>query len=182
MEHQEEGQLVERAAEGDRAAFAALYDLHVARVYRHIYYRVPSQADAEDITQDVFVRAWNAIGSYRGKGGPFVAWLLAIARNLVADYYRTKKKTVSLEVESPSDLADSAAGPEALVEASLNRNLVRSAVARLKGDRQRVILMRFIDGFSYEEIARALGKSAGAVRVIQYRALQELRHQMKQGA
>jgi RNA polymerase sigma-70 factor, ECF subfamily len=167
-----ETSLVERAVERDRAAFTALYELHVERVFRHVCYQVADRTDAEDITQDVFVKAWKSIHKYRWTGAPFVAWLITIARNAVTDYYRSRKNTRRLdEVPEP----ESGDNPASAVEAAFARNEVRMAVNRLKGDQQAVIMMRFIDGLSYEEIARAIGKSEGAVRVIQHRALKELK-------
>lgn len=166
--------LVQRAVRRDSAAFAALYDMHMGRVYNHVYYRVPTQADAEDITQEVFLKAWKAISKYRRTGAPFVAWLIAIARHLIADYYKKRKKLVPLdELEASGGGIETS--PEAMAETSLNWSEIRKAVFRLKGDKRKVILMRFIDGFSYGEIAKLLNKSEGAVRVIQYRALNDLK-------
>ena len=174
-----ENSLVKRAVQQDRAAFATLYDNYVDQVYRHVYYRVPNQVDAEDITQEVFIKAWKAIGKYKLTGAPFVAWLIAIARNLIADHYKAKKKLVSLdEVEATSSSDEKS--PEEMSEASLNRSYIRNAISKLKGEKQRVILMHLIDGFSYGEIAKVLNKSEGAVRVIQYRALNDLRHMLMQ--
>jgi RNA polymerase sigma-70 factor (ECF subfamily) len=166
--------LVEQAIKRDRDAFAALYDRYVDRVYRHVFYRVPRQADAEDITEEVFVRAWKAIDRYRRTGAPFVAWLIRIASNLAMDHYKTAKRFVTLE-ESETPARSPEADPVTVVEAGFDSDYVRAAVAKLKGDQQRVILMHFIDGFSYAEIALSLGKSEGAIRVIQYRALRNLR-------
>ncbi len=166
--------LVERAIKRDRTAFTNLYDRYVNQVYRHVYYRVSNQIDAEDITQEAFIKAWKAIDKYKKTGAPFVAWLIAIARNLIADHYKAKKKLVSLEeAETVSSSAET--GPEAMTEAKLSRDYMRKAVLKLKGGKQKVILMRFIDGFSYREIAKVLNKNEGAIRVIQYRALNDLR-------
>ena len=166
--------MIQRAVERDKAAFAALYDKYIDQVYRHVYYRVSNRADAEDITQEVFIKAWKAINKYTKTGAPFVAWLIAIAHNLIIDHYRAKKNLVSLEEAGASSEID-ATSPEAMAEASLSKSYVRNAIFKLKGEKQKVILMRFIDGLSYGEIAKALNKSEGAVRVIQYRALNDLR-------
>ena len=176
-QQESEGLLIQQAIEGRRAAFAALYDKCVGQVYRHVYYRVSSRSDAEDITQEVFIRAWKAISRYKKTGAPFVAWLIVIAHNLIVDYYKARKKFVSLDETEVSSQSDETS-PEAMTDASLNRSYIRSAILKLKGDKQKVILMRFIDGFSYAEIAKALNKSEGAVRVIQYRALNDLRHML----
>ncbi len=166
--------LIQRAIEYDKVAFASLYDMYIDRVYRHVYYRVSNRVDAEDITQDVFIRAWKAIGKYKRTGAPFMAWLTTIAHNLIVDYYRASRKLVSLEEEEASGQADRSS-PEEVTEATLDQAYIREAVLKLKGEKQKVVLMRFIDGLTYSEIARALNKSEGAVRVLQYRALNDLR-------
>jgi RNA polymerase sigma-70 factor (ECF subfamily) len=178
-EQDSEDHLVQQAIQRDRTAFTALYDRHVDQVYRHVYYKVSNQADAEDITQEAFVKAWKAIHKYKRTEAPFVAWLITIARNLIADHYKRRPNLVNLdelvEQAPPQPLSD----PERLAEVSFNRDVVKQAVLKLEGDKQKVIMMRFIDGFSYEEIALALNKSEGAIRVIQYRALNELRRWVK---
>ena len=165
--------LIQRSARGERDAFAALYDRYVEQIYRHVYRRMPSQADAEDITQEVFIRAWRAIPKYKKGDSLFVSWLLVIARNLITDFYRARKKNEVFEEESFPAAAE--ASPESEAELSFNRRELREAISKLKDTQQKVILMRFIDGFSYEEISGILGKSEGAVRVIQHRALSELK-------
>ena len=107
-------------------------------------------------------------------GMPFVAWLLTIAHNLLVDHYKATKKFVSIEETEFSAQSDEPS-PEAITEACLNQSYVRNAILKLRGEKQKVILMHFIDGLSYREIAKTLNKSEGAVRVIQYRALNELR-------
>ena len=170
-----EDTLVRRAVQRDREAFTSLYDKYVENVYKHIYYLVPNKSDAEDITQEVFIKAWKAIDKYRYTGAPFVAWLIKIARNLMMDHYKVRKKEVPLlELEGCSQTDET--NPEAIAEANFNRNYVRKAILKLKGEKRKVIVMHFIDGFSYKEIAKLLNKSEGAVRVIQYRALNDLRH------
>lgn len=168
-----EEQLVEQAVGRNGTAFTALYERYVEQIYRHVYYRVGNQADAEDITEETFIRAWKAIDRYKIKGAPFVAWLIKITRNLIIDYYRSQKKHVPLDdVECATDSEKS---PEAIAELNLDQHQIREAIKKLKGEKRKVILMHFIDGFSYAEIARALKKSEGAVRVIQCRALNDLR-------
>ncbi len=166
--------LIERATAHDRAAFTTLYDRYVDRVYRHVRYRLSDRTEAEDVTQEVFVRAWKAIPRYRRTGAPFLAWLTTIAHNLIVDSYRAGGKTVSLEKAKIAEQRDEV-DLEAVVDSILNSERVRDAIVKLKHDRRRVILMRFIDDLSYREIAAAINKSEGAVRVIQYRALRELR-------
>ena len=180
--HDSEDYLVQQAIKRDRAAFTALYERCIDRVYRHVYYRISNHAEAEDITQEAFVRAWKAIDKYKRTGAPFVTWIITIAGNLVIDHYRREQKvfvTDEIEKISEKDLGNQIPGPEKQAEMNFDNAMIKKAVLKLSGDKQRVILMHFIDGLSYEEVARALNKSEGAVRVIQYRALSDLRGMVK---
>ncbi len=165
--------LVDRAIDGDGDAFGRLYDLHVDRVYRHIYYRVSNTADAEDLTQQVFIKAWQAISRYKKTASLFLAWLIKISHNLVIDFYRAKKSETYIDFDIVATKPES--DPEHMVEACFNQQELRRAILELHGDQSQVILMRFIEDFSYEEIAASLGKSVGAVRVILHRGLARLK-------
>jgi len=169
--------LVQRAVDGDAEAFGRLYDMHVDRIYRHIYYRVGNKADAEDLTQEVFFKAWKAIGRYKKTGSPFLAWMMTICHNQIVDSYRKRKDETYLDDDLP--VADNGPGPELAAEMEFDRKQVRRCIRRLGNDQQQVILLRFIEDFSYGEIAASLGKSEGAVRVIQHRALLKLRDIME---
>jgi RNA polymerase sigma-70 factor (ECF subfamily) len=165
--------LVEAAISGDARAFAALYDRHADRVFRHVYYRVANQSDAEDLTQQVFLQAWRAIDRYQRTGAPFVAWLLTIAYHVVVSHTRRSKPTSSLELEPAT--TERWADPEGETMSRFEQQAVRTAILRLKPDQQQVIMMRFVEHFDHADVAAALGKSEGYVRVIQHRALNELR-------
>jgi RNA polymerase sigma-70 factor (ECF subfamily) len=165
--------LIDKAIGGDVQAFAALYDQHLERVYRYVYYWVGHRADAEDLTQQVFLQAWRAVGRYRHTGASFVAWLLMIAHNLVMSFFRRGKETHYLELEPVSQ--ERWADPEATVLAKYDRQAVRRAILRLKPDQQQVIVLRFVEHFDYADVAATMGKSEGNIRVIQHRALAELR-------
>lgn len=168
-----EALLIEQAAKGDPQSFARLYDLHVDRVYRYVFYRVSDIGVAEDLTQEVFLRGWKALHRFRRTGSPFVAWLLTIAHNLVIDHYRSRKHELSLEADIvPSD---SATTPQQVAEVRWEQQRLQDAIRQLRPEQQQVIVLHFIEGFEYSEIAALLGKSEGAVRVIQHRALKELR-------
>ena len=176
--HDSEEYLVQQATKRDRAAFTVLYERCIDRVYRHVYYRVSNHDEAEDITQEAFVRAWKAIDKYKRTGAPFVTWIITIAGNLVIDHYRKEQKvfvTDEIEKISEKDLDNQIPGPEKQAEMNFDNAMIKKAVLKLTGDKQKVILMHFIDGLSYEEIAKALNKNEGAIRVIQYRALSDLR-------
>ena len=166
--------LIQRAISGDADTFGRLYDMYVDRVYRHVYYRVGNVADAEDLTQQVFLKAWQAIDRYKRAASPFVAWLMTISHNLVVDFYRVKKDKLYLEAEVTAD--DSASSPERIAEALFEQQQLRRVILQLPGEQQQVILLRFIEGFRYAEIAAVLGKSEGAIRVMLHRALVRLRH------
>lgn len=166
-----EAELISQAIRSNVTAFTRLYDIYIRRVYRHVFYRILVQDDAEDITQEVFIKAWKAVGKYEQKGIPFISWLLTIANNLIADYYKKGKKTA--ETKRVKAMAESV--NMAVPEMDFSGAEVREAITRLKGDRQTVIVLHFIEGFGYCEIAKLLKKTEGAIRVIQYRALQELK-------
>ena len=147
--------------------------MHVDRVYRNIYYRVGNEADAEDLTQQVFLKAWQAIGKYKKMASPFVAWLMTISHNLVVDFYRTRKDRAYLEAEVLPD--DSTPSPERAAEASIEKQRLRRAILQLGGDEQQVVILRFVEGFEFTEVASLLKKKEGNIRVILHRALVKLR-------
>jgi RNA polymerase sigma-70 factor (ECF subfamily) len=169
----DEAELVQRAVGHDPEAFGRLYDIHVDRVYRHIYYRVGNEQDAEDLTQRVFLKAWQAIPRYKKTASPFIAWLMTISHNLVVDSYRTRKETAYLEAEVLADCA--ASSPEQAAETSLEQQRLRRAILKLGSGEQQVVILRFMEGFQFSEIASVLNKKEGNVRVILHRALIKLR-------
>jgi RNA polymerase sigma-70 factor (ECF subfamily) len=166
--------LVQKAIGHDAEAFGRLYDMHVGRVYRNIYYRVGNETDAEDLTQQVFLKAWQAIGKYRRMASPFAAWLMTIGHNLVIDFYRTRKDRAYLEAEILAD--DSAPNPERAAEASVEQQRLRRATLQLGSDEQQVVILRLIEGFEFAEIASLMKKKEGNIRVILHRALVKLRN------
>jgi RNA polymerase sigma-70 factor (ECF subfamily) len=161
--------LVDRARRGDADAFGRLYELHLDRIYRYVYYRVGSSNEAEDLTEHVFLKAWEAIGRYESRGLPFAAWLYRMAHNAVIDHYRARRLTTS--IDETFDLEDERQNPVASAEALFDREELKVAIKRLNADQQTVILLRFTEGLSHAEVGKILGKSEGAVRVIQHRAL-----------
>ena len=165
--------LLDKAINGDGDAFGRLYDMYVDRVYRHIYYRVSSTNDAEDLTQQVFIKAWQAIHRYKKTTSPFLAWLIKISQNLVIDFYRSKKTRTYIDFDVVA--TESKHDPAQLAEEQFGRYEIQQAINKLKGDQQQVVLMRFIEDFSFSEIAVALGKSQGAIRVILHRGLAKLK-------
>jgi RNA polymerase sigma-70 factor (ECF subfamily) len=174
----DERTLVRRAIARDRDAFGALYDRHVVRVYRHIYYMVGNAAEAEDLAAQAFLQAWEAIHRYQIRGAPFVSWLLRIAHNLGVSHLRSKRDSSEL----PETLVDHSrhGNPEEVLRRQVEADRVRQAIMRLRDEQRQVIMLRFIEDLEYREVAEIVGKSVAAVRVIQHRALNALRKQMRQ--
>jgi RNA polymerase sigma-70 factor (ECF subfamily) len=161
------------AAQRDRAAFGALYRRYLDRVYGYCFYLLGDHHDAEDATERTFLAALGAIERYRDQGSTFRAWLFRIAHNQLANALRSRQRqrTSSLDmVDEPMVAPDPSRGLTTVEEA----RRVRAALARLSEDRRQVIVLRFVDELSTAEIAAVLGRSRGAVRVLQHRALREL--------
>jgi RNA polymerase sigma-70 factor (ECF subfamily) len=173
LEAEREETLVALAQGGDEAAFTKLYDRYFDRVYRYAYYRVGRAEDAEDVTQRVFLRAWRALGSYRQTGSSMLAWLLTIAHNESVNHQRRNKAVHYLEYDLPETRLE--ADPEHMAEIRLEQARVRRAVLQLKPEQQQVVTMRFLENLDVRDVAAAMGKSEVNVRVIQHRALEQLR-------
>jgi RNA polymerase sigma-70 factor (ECF subfamily) len=167
-----EDELVRRAIKRDSAAFGSLYECHLDRIYRYVFYRVGSSSEAEDLTEQVFLKAWEAIDRYEPRGAPFAAWLYRLAHNLVVDHYRGKRVTTPLD--EVADAEEVGVDVVAAVEDSLDVEEVRAAIQTLNPEYQQLIALRFLEELSHAEVAQIIGKSEGAARVIQHRALQAL--------
>ena len=162
-----------RAAQRDRAAFAVLYRRYVERVYGYCFYLLGDHHDAEDATERTFLAALGSIDHFRDAGASFRAWLFRIAHNELANALRRRHRHRT----SPLDAAAgevTIGDPAQALGASEDARRVRAAVGRLPADRRQVIVLRFVDGLSAREIAAVLGRSEGAVRVLQHRALRDL--------
>ena len=168
-----EENLVRQAVDGNQQAFTRLYDEHFDRIYRYIYFRVSNQAEAEDLTQEVFLKALQAIGSYKWRDVPFAAWLFRIAHNQVIDHFRkqSKQKKAPLEEAAAVSMED----PVAMAEQKSEIDELTSAVKELPSAQQEVISLRFIAGLPIAEVARTLGKSEGTVKALQFNGTVSLR-------
>lgn len=171
----DEAELVDRAIRLDGNAFGRLYDMHVDRVYRHIYYRVGNEADAEDLTQQVFLKAWEAMRRYKRTKSRFIAWLMTISHNVVVDFYRTRYKRDKAYLEADTMADESIPSPEQAMMARFEQQRLQQAILQLPKDQQHVVLLRFVEGFRNPEIASIIGKSEGATRVALHRGLLALR-------
>lgn len=170
----EDAALAIRASKGESAAFGLLYDRHVAAIYRYVYYRVRDDAEAEDITSDVFMRALKAMPRYEPRQA-FLAWLYRIARNAVIDRARKGNRQVSFEDALQHPGVDKIVEPDAEILAHSDSATLRDALAKLTPLQQEVVVLRFLEGYSTEEIAGIVGKREGTVRGIQFRAIGALR-------
>jgi RNA polymerase sigma-70 factor (ECF subfamily) len=174
---EEERQLVQRAINRETSAFAQLYDRHVVRVYRHIYYLVNDAREAEDLTAQTVLKAWEAIDRYKERGAPIVAWLLRIAHNLAVSHLRAKRDHSVLEDYYVDQKMTR--NPEQALDQTTDEANVREAVLKLRAEQRQVIMLRFVEELDYREVAAVIGKSVPAVRVIQHRALGNLRKLMQ---
>ena len=170
----EDAALAIRASKGESAAFGLLYDRHVAAIYRYVYYRVRDDAEAEDLTSDVFMRALKAIPRYEPRQA-FLAWLYRIARNAVIDRARKGNRQVSFEDALEHPGVDKIVEPDAEILAHSDSATLRDALQQLTPLQREVVVLRFLEGYSTLEIAGMVGKREGTVRGIQFRAIGALR-------
>jgi RNA polymerase sigma-70 factor (ECF subfamily) len=170
-----EDRLLVEAAQKDPSHFAELYEANFPRVYGYIARRVGDRETAQDLTSDVFHKALANIQSFEWRGVPFAAWLLRIAANMIVD--RSKRGVKEIGQDELPDLPDPGARPK-LEEADECARLF-FLVDKLPADQRRVIGMRFAEEKSIREIAQALGRTEGAVKQLQFRALQNLRARME---
>ena len=173
-EQDDDAALAVRASKGESAAFGLLYDRHVDAIYRYVYYRVRDDAEAEDLTSDVFMRALRAMPRYEPRQA-FLAWLYRIARNAVIDRARRGNRQVSFEDALEHPNADQILDPDEHILATSDNATLRGALAQLTPLQQEVIVLRFLEGYSTHEIASIVGKREGTIRGIQFRAIGALR-------
>lgn len=169
-----EEELISKAKNGDTASFGELYDLYMPRIYRFVLLRTRQKEDAEDLTHHVFMNAWQNLHRYESRGFPFGSWLYRIATNAVIDHYRTARVHAPLEA-IPEEVLSEPNGMGEAVDTAIDLHRVRVMLTKLESDQQNVLLMKFVDDMTNREIAEALGKTEGAVRVIQHRAIKKLK-------
>jgi RNA polymerase sigma-70 factor, ECF subfamily len=178
----EENRLVE-LARTDPEAFGELYRRNADRIYTYVFYRVGSAADAEDLTARTFYQALGGIHRYVDQGVPFVAWLYRIAHNLVANHHRNRARwretsLDQLEMRSPAPLAAGSSAterPERSVEATERQRALVSAIHRQPEERQRLLILKFTERLSNEEIGRLMGRTESSIKSLYFRTLRALR-------
>jgi RNA polymerase sigma-70 factor (ECF subfamily) len=174
-----EEKLITSAVTGDSSAFGELYDHYQPMIYRFVAVKVSRREEAEDITHQVFMSAWQNIKSYEHRGHPFSSWLYRIARNQVVDFYRSRRNDVALDSIDPEYFV-APASADFSIPLKLEMEVVRQAMHQMKSDYQDVIILRFIEDLSLRETADALGKTEGAVKLMQHRAMNELKKLLKE--
>ena len=173
--------LVELARQGDKEAFGLLYDHYQASVYRFLYYRTRSQTLAEDLTSETFFRALRSMNNFRWQGKDFGAWLMTIARNLTTDHFKAGRTRLEMTTEDMTPHDDATEGPESVVLAGLTNEVLLKALAELPTEQRDCLVMRFLQGMSIAETAKALQRSDGAVKQLQLRGVRNLAKLVPEG-
>jgi RNA polymerase sigma-70 factor (ECF subfamily) len=171
--------LVARAQGGDRGALEELYLLHFDRIYSYLHLSVGNRHDAEDLTTQTFLKMLEAIERFRWQAAPFSAWLFRIAHNLAMDHFRARRRVqIEDEVPEPPGLEESSAEDQAMD--SLGRAGMLTLIGRLSAEQRQVLTLKFLFGFANAEVAGILGKTEGAVKSLQHRALASLQKHVVQ--
>ncbi|MGH2352526.1 MAG: sigma-70 family RNA polymerase sigma factor [Chloroflexota bacterium] len=174
-------ELVRAAKGGDVAAFGQLYERYFDKVYSYFSFKLGDATEAEDLAEQVFLKALESLGGYTWKGVPFQAWLFRIAHNLLVDSLRRKAKRTSEPLDEELHDSGRMADPEGWLIEKLTREGLIHAVERLTKLQKQVIALKFAGGLSNAEVARIMGKTEGAVKALQHAALQSLQRQFAKG-
>lgn len=167
--------IIERAIQGDDEAFSLLYQENLKKIYNYIYYRTGNSHDAEDLTARVFQRALNHISKYKKTAVPFSAWLYRIAHNLVANWHRDNNRRKEVPLEEQTETKNKQEIPEREIEDRQEIEFLLKAIHRLSHDRQMVIILKYVEDLSNNEIGDIMRKSEGAIKSLYHRTLLELR-------
>jgi RNA polymerase sigma-70 factor (ECF subfamily) len=172
-------QLVERGQRGDRDALEELYLIHFDRIYSYLHMSVGNRHDAEDLTTQTFLKMLESIGKFRFRSAPFSAWLFRIAHNHAMDHFRAARRwQPEEEVPEPPGQVELSAEDEALH--SIGRASMLELIEGLSHEQQQVLTLKFVFNFGNAEVATILGKTDGAVKSLQHRALVSLQKQLQQ--
>src|ERR671936_153139 len=169
--------LVKQAQQGDEEALEQLYLLHFDRIYSYLHMSVGNRYDAEDLTTQTFLKMLEAIGRFRWRSVPFSAWLFRIAHNLAMDHFRAARRSQpEEEVPEPPGSEEASAEDEAMQ--SIGRQSMLELIERLSPEQQQVLTLKFVFNFPNAEVATILGKTEGAIKSLQHRALVSLQKQL----
>jgi RNA polymerase sigma-70 factor (ECF subfamily) len=170
----EENRLVE-LARSDPEAFGELYRRNVDRIYTYVFYRVGSAADAEDLTARTFYQALGGIHRYVDQGVPFLAWLYRIAHNLVANYHRNRARWKETSLDQLEIRGQVTERPDSAVEAGERQRALAMAIRRQPEERQRLLILKFTERLSNEEIGRMMGRTESSIKSLYFRTLRALK-------
>ena len=172
---QDEQSVVRRAQQKDKEAFAELYEAYFDKIYRYIVLKIGDRTEAEDMTQQVFLKALKSLPDYKWKDVPFSAWLYRIAHNQVVDHYRKSGRQQSCELTEEITPDDPEGNPEHQTELKVDIQSLVKATRQLTRAQQEVIALRFSSDLPVAEVARLMGRSEGAVKALQHSAVVALR-------
>jgi RNA polymerase sigma-70 factor, ECF subfamily len=170
--------LVDRAQQGDRDALEELYLIHFDRIYSYLHVSVGNRHDAEDLTTQTFLRMLESIGKFRWQSAPFSAWLFRIAHNLAMDHFRAARRWQP-EEEVPEPEPDESTSAEAGALESIGRKSMLELIEELSPEQQQVLTLKFVFNFANADVATILGKTEGAIKSLQHRALVSLQKQLE---
>ena len=170
-----DNELLKRAIDGDVDAYGQLYEIHAQAIFRFIYSHVSNRLDAEDLTEEVFMRVWRSLPGFKDRGAPFVAYLFRVARNAVIDFYRRNKYDAQETSLEDITVKDRQPEPGEATLHKMEHEEVREVMTQLRDEYRTVLVLRFLSNLSPDETAEVMGKTPGAVRVLQHRALAALR-------
>jgi RNA polymerase sigma-70 factor, ECF subfamily len=170
--------LVDRAQQGDRDALEELYLIHFDRIYGYLHVSVGNRHDAEDLTTQTFLKMLESIEKFRWQSAPFSAWLFRIAHNLAMDHFRATKRWQP-EEEVPEPVADESTSAEAGAFESIGQKSMFELIEDLSPEQQQVLTLKFVFSFANAETATILGKTEGAIKSLQHRALVSLQKQLE---
>ena len=171
--------LVERGQQGDRDALEELYLIHFDRIYSYLHMSVGNRHDAEDLTTQTFLKMLESIGKFRFRAAPFSAWLFRIAHNLAMDHFRASRR-IQLEEEVPEPVGDAEVSAEDEAMHSIGKQSMLELIDELSPEQRQVLTLKFVFNFGNSEVATILGKTEGAVKSLQHRALVSLQKQIEQ--
>lgn len=174
----DEKEILKRASQGDEEAFGLLYENYVDRIFNYIYYRTGNVHDAEDLTARVFQRAMKHIPNYQDRGVPFSAWLYRIAHNLVANWHRDRSRKKEIAITEMMSLPAKNEHPETTLLRTEKQDALLRLIRTLPSDRQQLLILKFVEGYSNAEIGKIMSRSEGAVKSLYHRTLLALRDQV----
>jgi RNA polymerase sigma-70 factor, ECF subfamily len=174
-----ESKLIQSAIAGDVTAVGALYERYVDAIYRYVAYRVNDPHAAEDITADVFLRALAGLEGYDERGVPFAAWLYRISHARVVDHWRAANRHPTVPLDTLSE-QETWSDDSALAVDVLQHRALREALQAITGEQQEVLVLKFMQGLSNEEISQIVNKTVGAVKALQHRGLEALARLLKE--